>query len=96
VLAAVRWTATAPTGVEIFNLGGNRSVATEDMVAEIARALDVQPKIEWAPMQPGDVQRTTADLTKSRTVLGYAPKVPFPEGIRRFVQWFWEVYGRAD
>jgi UDP-glucuronate 4-epimerase len=96
VLAAVAWTATAPVGVETFNLGGNRSIATEAMVAEIARALGVQPRIEWAPMQPGDVQQTAADLTKSGAVLGYAPKTPFPEGIRRFIQWFREAYGRAD
>jgi UDP-glucuronate 4-epimerase len=96
VLSAIRWTATAPVGVETFNLGGNRAIPTEDMVAEIARALGIKPKVEWAPMQPGDVQRTAADLTKSGAVLGYTPKTPFSEGIRRFVQWFREAYGRAD
>ena len=39
-------------------------------------------------MQPGDVQRTAADLTKSRAVLGYVPKTPFPDGIDRFVAWY--------
>ncbi|HJR15962.1 MAG TPA: NAD-dependent epimerase/dehydratase family protein [Gemmatimonadales bacterium] len=96
VLAAIDWTATAPIGVETFNLGGSRSIPTEAMVAEIARALGAEPKIEWAPMQPGDVQQTAADLTKSGTMLGYAPKTPFPEGIRRFIRWFREAYGRAD
>jgi UDP-glucuronate 4-epimerase len=96
VLAAIRWTGTAPAGVETFNLGGNRSIATGDMVAEIAAALGVRPKVERAPMQPGDVQLTAADLTKSSAVLGYTPKTPFPEGIRRFVQWYREAYGRAD
>ncbi len=96
VLAAVAWTATAPVGVETFNLGGSRSVPTEAMVAEIAAALGIEPKIEWGPMQPGDVQRTAADLTKSGAVLGYAPKTPFPDGIRRFTRWFREAYGRAD
>ncbi len=59
-------------------------------------ARDSSPRIEWAPMQPGDVQRTAADLTKSDAVLGYMPHTPFPEGIRRFVAWFREAYGRAD
>jgi UDP-glucuronate 4-epimerase len=96
VLSAIAWTATAPVGVQTFNLGGNRSIPTEAMVAEIAQALGIKPKIEWAPMQPGDVQQTSADLTKSGAVLGYAPKTPFPEGIRRFIRWFREAYGRAD
>jgi UDP-glucuronate 4-epimerase len=96
VLAAISWTQTAPVGMETFNLGGNRSISTEAMVAEIARALELTPKIAWAPMQPGDVQRTAADLTKSAAALGYAPKTTFSEGIRRFVQWYREVYGRTN
>jgi UDP-glucuronate 4-epimerase len=96
VVSAIDWTAAAPVGVETFNLGGNRSVATEAMVGEIARALGIQPKIEWAPMQPGDVQQTAADLTKSSKVLRYQPKTGFSEGIHRFVHWFREAYGQAD
>ena len=96
VVAALAWTAGAPVGVETFNLGGNRTVRTGEMVEEIARALGITPTIEWAPMQPGDVQRTAADLTKSGSVLGYAPRTPFPEGIRRFAAWFREAHGRAD
>jgi UDP-glucuronate 4-epimerase len=96
VLSAIGWTETAPVGVETFNLGGNRSIPTEGMVREIANALDIEPRIEWAPMQPGDVQRTAADLSKSGALLGYAPQTPFPDGIRRFVAWFREAYGRTD
>ena len=45
VLSAVEWSASAPVGVETFNLGGNRSVQTEAMVAE-------KPKKE-SPMPAG-------------------------------------------
>lgn len=96
VLSAIEWSATAPIGVETFNLGGNRPIATETMVSEIAGALGITPKVEWAPMQPGDVQQTAADITKSGRVLGYRPQTTFSEGIHRFVQWFREAYGRAD
>jgi len=96
VLAALRWTEDAPVGVETFNLGGNRAVPTGAMVDELSMALGITPKIERAPMQPGDVQRTAADLTKSGAVLGYAPRTPFREGIQRFVAWFRDAYGRAD
>ena len=97
VLAALRWTAD----------GAGRSGALQPRRQPLGarparwwtrspRALGMTPKIEWAPMQPGDVQRTAADLTKSGAVLGYAPRTPFPEGIRRFVAWFREAYGRSD
>jgi UDP-glucuronate 4-epimerase len=96
VVSAIAWTASAPIGVDTFNLGGNRSIPTEAMVEEIASALGIRPKIEWAPMQPGDVHQTAADITKSSAVLGYRPKTAFSDGIRCFVQWFREAYGRAD
>lgn len=88
ILAAIAWTGGAQPGVEAFNLGGSRAVPLREMVAEIARALGVEPSIIWAPMQPGDVQHTSADLTKSARFLGYAPRTPFPDGIARFVAWF--------
>ncbi len=95
VVASVDWTGHACPGVEHFNLGGNRSILTGDMVAEIAGAMGVTPRLKRAPMQPGDVQRTAADLTKSSAVLGYTPRTPFAEGIRRFVHWFRGRYAPA-
>ena len=65
VVAAVGWTASAPVGVETFNLGGNRSVPTEAMVTEIAAALGIKPKIEWASDAAGGC---TADRRRSHEV----------------------------
>jgi UDP-glucuronate 4-epimerase len=44
-------------------------------------------KIDPKPMQPGDVERTWADLTRSTAELGYKPTTSLEEGIRR--QWEW-------
>ena len=49
------------------------------------------PAIEQLPMQPGDVDRTWADLERSRAELGYEPKTGFEEGLRR--QWEWMEAG---
>ena len=92
VLAAVDWTASAPVGVDTFNVGGARPIALRTLVGTLAEAMGVEPRLEWAPMPPGDVQRTCADLTKSRRVLGYDPRVPLEEGIASFVTWFRGVY----
>lgn len=92
VLAAIDWTATAPVGMDIFNLGGSRPVPLATLVRELSAALGIQPEIRWAPMQPGDVQLTCADLAKAIRVLGFAPKVTFAEGIQRFAAWFRETY----
>ncbi|NNG17111.1 MAG: NAD-dependent epimerase/dehydratase family protein, partial [Gemmatimonadales bacterium] len=87
ILAASAWTEQAPTGMEIFNLGGARAVPLRDMVEVLAREMGTEPIITWESLQPGDVRNTAADLTKSERVLGYQPEVPFEEGIHRFVAW---------
>jgi len=92
VVAAVDWTARAPVGLEAFNLGGNEAVTLTRMIDTIAAALGRTPVIVRAPRQAGDVRVTSADLRKSGRVLGYRPGVAFPEGIRRFVDWYRETH----
>ena len=94
VVAAVDWTAGAPVGLEIVNLGGNETIPLRRMIAEIAAALGVTPRVEQTSRQPGDVRLTSADLTRAGQVLGYRPTTPFPEGIRRFVAWYRETHAR--
>lgn len=72
---------------EIINLGSNSPVSLKEMIAIIGRVLGVEPKIKQLPMQPGDVDRTYADVTKAKELLGYEPKMSFEEGIRKFVEW---------
>jgi len=86
-IAAIEWTAHAQVGVECFNLGGNRPVPLRDMVGTLSGALGIEPIVTWLPMQPGDVEHTYADLTKSGAALGFRPQVPFAVGIERFVEW---------
>lgn len=93
VIRAVSWTDQAPVGVEYFNLGDSQPVSLTDLVDTIAGALDKTPVIEWHPMQPGDVQHTFADITKSREILGYQPTTALAEGVQRFVHWYRDVHG---
>ena len=73
---------------EIFNLGGSQTTALIDLVHWIAGELDVEAKLEMLSEQPGDVPITFADVTKAREMLGYEPKVPIREGLKRYVAWY--------
>jgi len=73
---------------EIINVGGERPTKLLDLVLMIADALAVEPRIEWAVEQPGDIPLTYADGRKARQLLGFEPKVRIEEGINRFVKWF--------
>ncbi len=80
---------TAP-GFEILNLGGAETTRLSDLVRWLAEELDVEPRIEVLGDQPGDVPITYADVSKAGRLLGYSPKVPIREGLRRFVAWYRE------
>jgi len=56
----------------------------------LAEELAVEPRIEYLAAQPGDVPITYADVGKAARLLGYSPKVPIREGLRRFVRWYRE------
>ncbi len=75
---------------EIFNLGGAQTTALGELVETLARELAVEPRIEYLPDQPGDVPITFADVSKAQRLLGYSPKVPIGEGLKRFVAWYQE------
>ncbi|HVR97307.1 MAG TPA: GDP-mannose 4,6-dehydratase [Thermoanaerobaculia bacterium] len=77
-------------GFEILNLGGAQTTSLRDLVHWIAAELAVEPRIEYLPAQPGDVPITYADVSKAERLLGYSPKVPIREGLRRFVAWYRE------
>ena len=85
---ALAWTAAQPPGAfEIFNLGEHTTTSLARLVELIAAELDVRPRFKYLPNQPGDVQRTFADISKARDILGYDPHTTMEEGIRRFVEW---------
>jgi UDP-glucuronate 4-epimerase len=95
VMAARDWV-LRPEGpaFEIVNLGESRTVRLDRLIALIGEALGVTPTIERRPMQPGDVQRTCADITRARKLLGYHPTMTIEDGIPRFIRWFKEAHGR--
>jgi UDP-glucuronate 4-epimerase len=77
-------------GYEIINLGEARTVALRELIALLENALGKKAIIKRFPPQPGDVERTYADVTKAERLLGYHPQTPIEEGLERFVAWYRE------
>lgn len=73
---------------EILNLGNSSPVSLKEMINTIAEVLNKTPKIQELPMQPGDVERTFADISKAKKLIGYEPKTSFKQGIENFVKWY--------
>ena len=73
---------------EIFNLGESQTISLNTMVKTIEDELGIKAKLNKQPMQPGDVQRTNADISKAKRMLGYSPSTDFKDGIRKFIEWY--------
>ena len=73
---------------EILNLGNSSPVSLKEMINTIAEVLGKTPNIEELPMQPGAVERTFADISKAKKLIGYEPKTSFKQGIENFVKWY--------
>jgi UDP-glucuronate 4-epimerase len=77
---------------EIFNLGENETTTLAQLIASIEKVLGKKAVIERFPEQKGDMPLTAADITKARTLLGYAPHTPIREGIPKFVAWYRKLH----
>jgi UDP-glucuronate 4-epimerase len=77
-------------GFHIYNLGESRPITVNDLVAEIEKALGKKAIKEHVPLQPGDVERTYADVTKAVKELGYNPTTEIGDGLAKFVTWLRE------
>ena len=73
---------------EIFNLGESHVVSLKEMVETIENTLGKKAILDIQPIQPGDVDKTYADISKAKAMIGYDPQTNFAEGIRKFVEWY--------
>lgn len=71
----------------IYNLGESRPISLSDLIAALETALGKKAIIDRQPMQPGDVLRTYADVSRACAELGYEPRTPIEVGLERFVAW---------
>ena len=76
-----------PLGYEILNLGAGRTVSVLDVIRALETALQRKAKIDWLPLQPGEVSKTWANTEAAISRLGYAPSTSLEDGIAAFVEW---------
>jgi UDP-glucuronate 4-epimerase len=77
----------------IYNLGNHRPVGLMDFIATIEKACGRRAKIDFQPMQPGDVRETFSDIEATTRDLGYRPTTNIDAGVPKFVSWYRQYYG---
>lgn len=77
---------------EIFNLGNNKPESLLDFVEIIEKNLGKKAKKNLVEIQPGDTEKTYANIDKAKKMLSFSPSVPIEKGIKEFINWYKEYY----
>ncbi|WP_289062477.1 NAD-dependent epimerase [uncultured Zobellia sp.] len=76
---------------KIYNIGNNNAVKLTSFIDAIENSMGQKAEKELMPMQPGDVERTWADVDDLIRDYEYQPNTSVTDGVQRFVEWY-KVY----
>jgi UDP-N-acetylglucosamine 4-epimerase len=89
VVHSVRLSLDAPdAGGAVINVACGGRVSVFDLWRAIAREAGFDDEPRFGPPRTGDMPHSQADIGEARRLLGFAPVVPFDEGVRQTVAWF--------
>lgn len=78
---------------DIYNIGNNTPVETNDLVRSLEIAIGKKAITENEPAVIGDVLFTCADTSLLQKDFGVFPSITINEGLSRFIRWYNEYYG---
>ena len=84
---------TSRAPYRLYNIGNNQPVQLMRLIACLEEALGREARKVFLPMQPGDVPKTYADVDTLVRDVGFRPRTPIEEGVKRFVAWYRDFYG---
>jgi len=73
---------------KIYNLGNSKPIQLLDFINIIESTLNKKAKLEFLPIQKGDVEETYAEISDSKLELEFIPKTEIKEGINVFIDWY--------
>lgn len=76
----------------LYNIGNSSPVKLIDFIEQIEKTTGKKVIKEFLPMQPGDVEKTWADVTDFKKEFGYNPRTNVREGVEKFIQWYKAYY----
>lgn len=90
----------------VYNIGGGHpenlldyiSILQEELVRAgvLSKDYGFEGHREFVDMQAGDVPITYADLEALESDYGFKPKICIRQGLRAFVEWYKDYYGRTE
>ena len=78
----------------LHNVGNHDPVELSDLISMLEDALGTKAKLNFMPIQPGDVPATCADVASLERATGFTPRTPMREGVKHFVEWYRAFFTR--
>ena len=76
----------------VYNIGNNKPVQLMDYVDALEKALGKKAKLNFLPLQPGDVPDTFANVDNLKAKFNYKPSTSVVDGVANFVKWYKDYY----
>ncbi len=76
----------------VYNIGNNKPVKLMDYIDALEKALGKKAKLNFLPLQPGDVPDTYANADNLKEKFNYKPSTSVVDGISNFVKWYKNYY----
>jgi UDP-glucuronate 4-epimerase len=77
----------------LYNIGNSKPVKLMDFIHSIEEELGRKAEMNLIPMQPGEVEKTWADVSDLANQFDYYPDTPIRDGVKNFLDWYREFYG---
>ncbi len=77
---------------QIYNLGNSRPVQLMEYIQALENNLGKKAKINFLPLQQGDVPDTYANVEKLKQKVNFKPSTTVVEGVSKFVKWYKNYY----
>jgi UDP-glucose 4-epimerase len=87
---------TDDVGGEIYQLATGVETSVADLARLCQEVVGGPEEIRFGPGKPGEVYRSSVDISKIRRVLGFEPRVTLRDGLTRTSAWYRQHWGRDE
>ena len=84
------------TFYKLYNIGNSRSVKLLDFIEQIEINLNKKALKKMLPIQPGDVEKTWANIDSLIKDYNYSPTIEIKEGVRSYIKWYLQYYDKSS
>jgi GDP-L-fucose synthase len=78
---------------EIINIGSGEDQSIRELAQLVAKVVGFQGAIDWDTTKPDGTPRKLLDISRLRA-LGWQPRIPLEEGIKKTYAWFQQQGGQ--